>query len=293
MSGNEVSLCGVGMNRVEKTDVDDSDNLEIGEKRMRREVVDELDRSLTSSLRDHRDRLDLDDSRIVRSDRSEQITGDGRTQVGGADERLHDVLGENERRQVVLDVVVGDVDVLESKGNVGGGDGSDPPVSLAREDLLLVLSRRDYLDLVSGDVRRSSLNGSDLIRSLGRLLNLSLAEQRMSVSTVGVVERTAYHLLSLNRRSRNLHSENDISNLRTRQRSSVDSCETDASAEDSTMDQGRRLTISLGVIAENQISKSDFDSHPFLVLERRPYVVRSGDRVLVRSQDDFRFLVVL
>lgn len=86
---------------------------------MRREIVDELDRSLTRSLRDHRDRLDFDDARVVRSDRSEEVTGDGSAQVGSADERLHDVLGEDECRQVVLNVVVGNIDVLESKRNVG------------------------------------------------------------------------------------------------------------------------------------------------------------------------------
>ena len=141
---------------------------------MGRKIVDELDRSLTGTLRNHSDRLDFDNSRIVRSDRSEKVTSDRRPQIGSADERLHDILGENERREIVLDVVVCNVNMLKSKRDVGRGNGSNPPVRLTREYLLLVLSRRDNLNLVSSNVGRSSLNGGNLVGSLGRLFDLSL-----------------------------------------------------------------------------------------------------------------------
>ena len=51
-------------------------------------------------------------------------------------------------------------------------------------------------------------------------------------------------------------------------------------------------TIALGVVAEDEIAKSDLDSHPLLVGERRPDVVRRRDRVLVGPEDDLGLFVV-
>lgn len=54
----------------------------------------------------------------------------------------------------------------------------------------------------------------------------------------------------------------------------------------------RQRTVALGVIAEDQVAKGNLDTHPLLVLERRPNVVRGGDRVLVGTKDDLGLLVV-
>ena len=51
--------------------------------------------------------------------------------MGDHDELLEQVLREYVGEALLLDVVGGDEDVLGPKVEVGGGDGPDPPVSLA------------------------------------------------------------------------------------------------------------------------------------------------------------------
>lgn len=222
---------------------------------------------------DHDDGLDLDDARVVARLRAEEVRGDGRAQVGGADKVLHDVLGEDEGREVVLDVVVGDVDVLETERDVGRRDGADPPVRLAQEDLVLVRGRRDDVDLVAGDVGGPRLDGGDLRGGLGRLLDLG-------------------HLLALDGRRGDLHSEDDITDLGARERRGVDGCRSGGSESIADKEGGSGRTVALGVVAEDQVAKGDLDSHPLVVLERRPDVVRRRDGVLVGPEDDLGLLVV-
>lgn len=51
-------------------------------------------------------------------------------------------------------------------------------------------------------------------------------------------------------------------------------------------------TVSLGVITKDEITQSNFDSHPFFVFKSGPNVMRRGDGVLVGTKDDLRLLVV-
>lgn len=171
---------------------------------MRRQVVGELDRPLARTLGYDRDGLDLDDSRVVRRDGSEEVSSDGRPEVGRAHEGLEQVLGEDEGREVILDVVVRHVDVLETEGDVRRRNRSDPPVGLGREDLLLIRRRGRREERISHLVRRLRRDGRDLRGCLRRRLDLA-------------------HLLSLDGRGRDLHSEDDITDLRARERRRVDS----------------------------------------------------------------------
>lgn len=173
--------------------MNDADNLEIGEQGMRRQIVDQFNRSLTRSLWYHRHRLDFNHSRVVGRYSTKQVSCNRRAKIGGADERLHNVLREDESWQVVLDVVVGHVDVLKSQWNVGRRDGSNPPIRLTREDLLFVRRSRHNLNLVSLDIGRSSLDRRDLVGSFGRFLNLGLrcdSQRATIIKRKGREERT-------------------------------------------------------------------------------------------------------
>ena len=75
-------------------------------------------------------------------------------EVGDDDELLEDVLGEDVGVAGLLDVVRRDVDVVGAQVQVGGGDGSDAPLSLGRERLRLVVTQRRRDDLVSVLVHR-------------------------------------------------------------------------------------------------------------------------------------------
>ena len=77
-----------------------------------------------------------------------------RAEVGDDDELLEDVLGEDVGVAGLLDVVGGHVDVVSAQVQVGGGDGSDAPLSLGREGLRLVVTQRRRDDLVSVLVHR-------------------------------------------------------------------------------------------------------------------------------------------
>lgn len=232
----------------------DTDNLEIGEERVRRKIVDHFDRSLRGSLRYHDDCLDFDNSGIVGSGGTEEVGCDWSTKIGRSDEGFHDVLGEDKGREVVLDIVVRNVNVLETKRDVGRRNRSNSPIRLTREDLLFVSGSGNNLNLVSLDVGRPGLNCSNLSSSFGRLLDFC-------------------HLLSLDRRCSDFHTEDDITDLGRGEGSRVD-------------------RVSLGVVGKDEIAKSDFNSHPFLVFESWPNVVRGSDRRLVGSEDDLGLFVV-
>jgi len=205
-------------------------------------------------LRNHDDSLHFDNSRVVGSSGTEEIGSNGSTKIGGGDERFHDVLGEDEGWEVVLDIVVRNVNMLETKRDVGRRNRSNSPIRFTREDLLFVSGGRNDLDLVSLNVGRPGLNCSDLSSGFGRLLDFC-------------------HLLSLNRRCSDLHTEDDITDLGRGEGSSVDG-------------------VSLGVIGKDEVAKSDFDSHPFFVFESWPNVMRSSDRRLVGTEDDLGLFIV-
>ena len=75
-------------------------------------------------------------------------------EVGDNDELLQDVLGEDVGVAGLLDVVRRHVDVVGAQVQVGGGDGSDAPLSLGREGLRLVVTQRRRDDLVAVLVHR-------------------------------------------------------------------------------------------------------------------------------------------
>lgn len=141
--------------------------------------------------------------------------------------------------------------MVDTERQVGRRDGSDSPVRLGAEGLLLVVGRRDGLDLVSVAVRawagladvytllvfemtfcdshvgRLGLNGGHLGLRLGGLLELG-------------------HLLALDRGSGDLHTQDDISNLARRQRGDVDA-------------------VPLSKVAQDQVLEGDFDLHPLVI----------------------------
>jgi hypothetical protein len=216
----------------------------------------QLDGRVRSSLGDVDDGFDLLDLGVVSGRGSVEVGSDLGSEIGVDDEGLEDVLRDDkgERASVVLDVVIGDKDMLHSEREVGRRDGSDSPVGLGREHLLLVVGRRDGLDLVSVDVGRLGLDRGDLRLGLGRLLDLG-------------------HLLSLDGGSGDLHSEDDVSDL--------------ARGEGGDVDR-----VSLAEVGENEILERNLDLHPVLVAKRRPNVVGLGDGRLVRSENDLGLLVV-
>ena len=92
--------------------------------------------------------------------------------------------------------------MVGAKVKVGGGDGTHAPLGLAREGGRLVVARRRRDDLVSVLVRCSRRRRRQLRLLLRLLLDLG-------------------DLLALRRRSADLHSEDDITHFRLRQRSHV------------------------------------------------------------------------
>ena len=94
-----------------------------------------LDGGVGSSLRNVNDGLDLLDLRVVGWRRSVEVGSDLSSKIGVDDEGSEDVLGDNEGEGsgVVLDVVVRDEDVLNSKGKVGRRDSSNSEKRTERE----------------------------------------------------------------------------------------------------------------------------------------------------------------
>ena len=72
-----------------------------------------------------------------------------RSQVGDDDELLEHVLGQDVGVARLFDVVRGDVDVIGTEMQVGGGNGSHPPLGLGRKRRSLVVGRRRCDDLVT------------------------------------------------------------------------------------------------------------------------------------------------
>ena len=111
------------------------------------------------------------------------------------DEFLEHIFGEDVREASFLYVVRRDVDVVGPQVEVGGGDGSHPPLRLGGESLPLIVGgcRDNYL--VPMFVGGAGGGCCQLRLLLGLLLDLC-------------------NLLSLLRGSRNLHSQNYVPDLR-------------------------------------------------------------------------------
>ena len=85
--------------------------------------------------------LDLLDLLVIRWRHTVQVRRDLRAQIRRSDERAQDVLRQNigVRGSIILDVVVGHVDVLQTQGKVRRRDRAHAPVGLAAEHRLLVV----------------------------------------------------------------------------------------------------------------------------------------------------------
>jgi hypothetical protein len=125
-----------------------------------------------------------------------------RAEIGDANEFAQEVLGQHVREAALLDVVGAHVDVVRAQVQVRGADGADAPLGLRREVLRLVVARRRRHHLVAVLVHRARRRRRQL-RLLARLL-LDLGD-----------------LLPLRARRRHLHPENDVADLRLRQRRHV------------------------------------------------------------------------
>lgn len=146
-------------NRLSKStdlSLDPTQRLQLFQQKVRfRQPGRQLDGIVASTLRNPDDSLDLLDPLVIRRRRPVEVSGNLGTQVGIDDERLQDVLGHDvgQATSVVLDIVVADVNVIDTERQVGRRDGSDSPVRLGAKGLLLVVGRRDGLDLISVAVR--------------------------------------------------------------------------------------------------------------------------------------------
>ena len=92
--------------------------------------------------------------------------------------------------------------VVGSQVQIGGGNGSDSPLGLGGERLRLVVGRGGRDDLVAVLVDGSRRRGRQLRLPLALLLDFG-------------------NLLALGRRRADLHAEDDVVNLRLRQRGHV------------------------------------------------------------------------
>ena len=109
--------------------------------------------------------LDPLDLLVVRGGDTIHKRGNLGAEVRSRDERSEDVLWKDvvgERTCIVLDAVVGGVDVLQTQRQVRGGDCANPPVGFAAEHLLLVVGRSDGLNYVTVDVDRLRRRGDFL-----------------------------------------------------------------------------------------------------------------------------------
>lgn len=106
---------------------------------------------VASPLRDPHNSLDLLDLLVIGGRRPVQVSGNLSPQIGIDNKRLENVFRHDKRQatDIVLDIVVGHVNVVDTKGQVGRRNGSDSPVRLGAKRLLLVVGRRDSLDLIS------------------------------------------------------------------------------------------------------------------------------------------------
>jgi len=170
-----------------------------------RQLGGQLHTIVVSTLRDPRNSLDLLDLFVVRRGDTVHKCGNLGAEIRSRDERSEDILWKDvgEGTCVILDVVVGDVDVLQTKRQMCRGDRADTPVRLAAEHLLLVVGRSDGLDHVTMDVGCLRLDSGNLTLRFGRFLE-------------------GGHLLALLRRRGDLLTEDDIADLAGSERSDVD-----------------------------------------------------------------------
>ena len=170
-----------------------------------RQLGGQLHTVVVSTLRDPRNGLDLFDLLVVRRGDTVHERSDLGTKVRGRDERSEDVLWKDisEGSCIVLDIIVGDMDILKTKRQVGCGDRTDSPVGLAAEHLLFVVGRGDSLDRVTVYIGCLRLDGGNLTLRFGRLLE-------------------GGHLLTLFRRRGDLLTKNDITDFAGSERSDID-----------------------------------------------------------------------
>ena len=104
---------------------------------------------VSSPLRRQDDAPDLLHLGIVCRRYSVQVSCNLGPEVGDHHKLLEDVLGQDVGVASLLDVVRADIDVVGSQMEIGGGDGSHPPLSLAGEGVPLVVAGGRGDDLVS------------------------------------------------------------------------------------------------------------------------------------------------
>ena len=104
------------------------------------------------------------------------------------------------------------------------------------------------------NVGRLRLNSSNLVLRLGVLLKLG-------------------HLLTLNRRRRDLLTNDNVADLASGERRDLDA-------------------VALADVREDEVLHRQLDLDSLLIRQRRPDEVRLGDGVLVGMQDDLRLSVV-
>jgi len=104
-------------------------------------LLRQFDGVVVPTLRDPNNGLDFLDLLAVRRRYAVEVCGNLGAKIGVDDKSTQDVLWEDigKRTCFVLDVVVRDVNVLQSQSKVGGGNGSYTPIRLATEYLLLVI----------------------------------------------------------------------------------------------------------------------------------------------------------
>ena len=234
--------------------VDDAERLHVLEVLVLRKLVRQLDVAQTADLGHHDDALDLLDLVVVGGRGAVEVTGDLDAQIGNGDEALENVLGHDVGDVVQVTIHGRHVHVVGPGAQVGGGDGSGAPLGLGGERLLLELRGGRDNDLLAVHVLRLGGDGCELLLLLLLLLNLR-------------------GLLSLQRGSRYLHTENDVTDFTAGQAGDVD-------------------IVLLAVVVKDEIAELRFNLDPVLVRERGPDVVILRDDRLVGTQDELRLVLV-
>ncbi len=92
-------------------------------------------------------------------------------QIRDGDELLEDILRQDVRVAILLDVVRADINVVRSEVQIGRRDGSHTPLRLAAKVLLLVVGRGGGDDLLTVLIHRLCRSGGELGLVFRRLLN--------------------------------------------------------------------------------------------------------------------------
>mmetsp|Transcript_51851 Transcript_51851/g.121766 ORF Transcript_51851/g.121766 Transcript_51851/m.121766 type:complete len:1251 (+) Transcript_51851:175-3927(+) len=219
-----------------------------------RQLVRQRRALVVAELRGHDDAADLLDRGVVGGAHAVEVAGDLRAQVRHADELLEHVLRKHVGEAAVARVVRRDVDVVGAKVQVRGRDGAHAPVCARAEHLLLVRRRRRHDDLVAVHVGRAGRRGRQLRRLLALRLDLR-------------------DLLALHARRRDLRAQDDVADLRLRERGHVD-------------------VVLLSVVGQDEVLERHLHAAPLVVRERRPDVVGLRDGRLVRLEDHLGAVVV-